>query len=116
MDHLRIEDPLHTFSICIVNSVFVVNHRIQIVLRLAAAPRFSERPIRSAFRLFWAARTGAGSPLTVSVSEPRPWRSGRTPYLRDVMDALSASSPLERVVFMKGAQLGATEGSLNWVG
>ncbi|MCK1670408.1 phage terminase large subunit family protein [Bradyrhizobium sp. 150] len=32
------------------------------------------------------------------------------------MDALSASSPLERVVFMKGAQLGATEGSLNWVG
>lgn len=43
-------------------------------------------------------------------------RTDRTPYLRDVMDALSASSPVERVVFMKGAQLGATEAGLNWVG
>jgi hypothetical protein len=49
-------------------------------------------------------------------SEPGPWRTDRTPYLRDVMDTLSASSPVERVVFMKGAQLGATEAGLNWVG
>jgi phage terminase large subunit GpA-like protein len=32
------------------------------------------------------------------------------------MDALSPSSRYERVVFMKGAQLGATEAGLNWIG
>jgi len=47
--------------------------------------------------------------------EPGPWRTDRTPYLRDIMDALSPTSPYERVVFMKGAQLGATEAGLNWV-
>ena len=40
-------------------------------------------------------------------AEPGPWRTNRTPYLRDVMDALSAVHPARRVVFMKGAQLGA---------
>lgn len=54
--------------------------------------------------------------LPDTASEPGRWRTDRTPYLRDVMDALSASSPVERVVFMKGAQLGATEAGLNWLG
>jgi phage terminase large subunit GpA-like protein len=54
--------------------------------------------------------------LPETASEPGPWRTDRTPYLREIMDALSASSPIERVVFMKGAQLGATEAGLNWVG
>ena len=40
---------------------------------------------------------------------PGPWSTDRTPYLRGIMDALSASDPVQRVVFMKGAQLGATE-------
>ena len=39
-------------------------------------------------------------------SEPGPWRTSRTPYLRDVMDALSAVHPARRIVFMKGAQVG----------
>jgi phage terminase large subunit GpA-like protein len=29
--------------------------------------------------------------LLETASEPGPWRTDRTPYLRDVMDALSAS-------------------------
>ncbi len=37
-------------------------------------------------------------------AEPGPWRTSRTPYLKDVMDALSAVHPARRVVFMKGAQ------------
>ena len=49
-------------------------------------------------------------------SEPGPWRTDRTPYLRGIMDALSASDPIQRVVFMKGAQLGATECGSNWLG
>jgi len=40
-------------------------------------------------------------------SEPGPWRTSRTPYLREIMDALSAVHPARRVVFMKGAQVGA---------
>lgn len=48
--------------------------------------------------------------------EPGPWRTSRTPYLKDIMDALSPSSPYETIVFMKGAQVGATEAGLNWIG
>jgi len=44
---------------------------------------------------------------TRASSEPGPWRTARTPYLRDVTDALSAVIPARRVVFMKGAQVGA---------
>ena len=32
------------------------------------------------------------------------------------MDALSTSSPYERVVLMKGAQTGGSEAGLNWLG
>ncbi|MCZ8150138.1 MAG: phage terminase large subunit family protein [Roseomonas sp.] len=49
-------------------------------------------------------------------AEPGPWRTSRTPYLKDVMDALSAVHPARRVVFMKGAQVGATESGNNWLG
>jgi phage terminase large subunit GpA-like protein len=51
-----------------------------------------------------------------AASEPGRWRTERTPYLRAIMDALSASSPVQRVVFEKGAQIGATESGLNWIG
>jgi phage terminase large subunit GpA-like protein len=49
-------------------------------------------------------------------AEPGPWRTERTPYLREVMDALSPAHPARRVVFMKGAQVGATESGNNWIG
>lgn len=53
---------------------------------------------------------------TRASAEPGPWRTERTPYLREIMDCLSPSSPVERVVFMKGAQVGATECGNNWIG
>jgi hypothetical protein len=40
-------------------------------------------------------------------AEPGRWRTRRTPYLKEIMDCLSPTSPVERVVFMKGAQVGA---------
>lgn len=49
-------------------------------------------------------------------SEPGRFRTGRTPYLREIMDALSPYSPYEKVVFMKGAQIGGTEAGNNWIG
>lgn len=51
-----------------------------------------------------------------SSPEPGLWRTSRTPYLRDIMDALMPTSPWERVVFMKGSQVGATECGNNWIG
>lgn len=48
-------------------------------------------------------------------SEPGPWRNERTPYLVDIMDELSASSPTKEVVFCKGSQIGATEAGINWI-
>src|SRR5580700_9763032 len=49
-------------------------------------------------------------------AEPGPWRTDRTPYLREIMDCLSPSSVVETVVLMKGAQIGGTECGNNWIG
>ncbi len=49
-------------------------------------------------------------------AEPGRWRTSRTPYLREIMDCLSPRSRIERVVFMKGAQIGGTEIGFNWLG
>lgn len=51
-----------------------------------------------------------------SASEAGPYRTARTPYLRAIMDALSPGHPASRIVFMKSAQVGATEAGNNWVG
>lgn len=54
--------------------------------------------------------------LPSTSAEPGRWRTDRTPYLREIMDALSVASPVERVVIMKGAQTGGTEAGLNFLG
>jgi len=48
-------------------------------------------------------------------AEPGRWRTRRTPYLKEIMDALSPSSPVEQVVLQKGAQVGCTEAGNNWL-
>lgn len=53
---------------------------------------------------------------TKASAEPGHWRTDRTPYLREPMDCLSASSPIARVVMMFGAQVGKTESGLNFLG
>ena len=49
-------------------------------------------------------------------AEPGRWRTSRTPYLKAIMDCLSPTSPVERVAFMKGAQVGGTECGSCWIG
>ena len=49
-------------------------------------------------------------------SEPGRWRTARTPYLKEIMDCLSPSSPIQRVAVMKGAQVGCTEAGNCWIG
>lgn len=53
---------------------------------------------------------------SVSSSEPGPWQTSRVPYLREIMRCLSPSHPCERVILMKGAQIGGTECGNNWMG
>ena len=88
--------------------------------------------LADAYEVVWAAAAAAIKPdpvLTVSEwaddhrmlsqrasAEPGRWRTDRTPYLREIMDCLSATSPVEKVVFMKGAQVGGTEAGNNWLG
>ena len=62
----------------------------------------------------WADRHRILSPR--GANEAGPWRTSRTPYLRAIMDALSPSHPAQRIVVMKGAQVGATEAGNNWIG
>lgn len=49
-------------------------------------------------------------------AEPGPYRSDRTPYLKEIMEELSNTSLTKKVVFKKGAQVGATAAGLNWIG
>lgn len=51
-----------------------------------------------------------------SASEPGRWRTARTPYLKEIMDYLSPKSQIQKVVLMKGAQIGGTECGNNWIG
>jgi len=49
-------------------------------------------------------------------AEPGRYRTIRTPYMRAIMDALSPADVCRRIVFMKAAQVGATEAGNNWIG
>lgn len=53
---------------------------------------------------------------TKLAAEPGPYRTARAPYLREIMDCLSVNDPTRKVVFMKAAQVGATEAGNNWLG
>lgn len=54
--------------------------------------------------------------VSTASAEAGMWRTSRTPYLREIQDCLSASSPVQRVVLRFAAQLGKTEVGLNWIG
>lgn len=49
-------------------------------------------------------------------SETGPWRTDRTPYAREIMDALSITHPAKKVVFKKASQIGGTEIGNNFIG
>lgn len=52
----------------------------------------------------------------VGSAEPGPWKTSRTPYLREIMDQLSEHAPARVVAFMKSSQVGGTEVGSNWLG
>lgn len=52
-------------------------------------------------------------PAEGGAKEPGPWRTDRTPYLREIMDSMGADSGVESVVVVKGTQVGLTESGIN---
>jgi len=63
----------------------------------------------------WAEKKRVLPPGLTSLPGPFHWRT--TPYLREIADCFSESSPVERVALMKGARIGATVGvGENWIG
>lgn len=76
----------------------------------------------------WSRGWEAPEPITVSdwadkyrmlpregAAEPGRWRTDRTPYLREIMDCLSAESPVREVTIRKSTQVGGTEVGINWL-
>jgi len=54
--------------------------------------------------------------LPATVAEPGPWRTSRTPYLKEIMDKLSVKDPAREIWWQKPSQVGATEAGNNWLG
>tara|TARA_B100000459_G_scaffold52626_2_gene28145 strand:- start:3268 stop:5148 length:1881 start_codon:yes stop_codon:yes gene_type:complete len=88
--------------------------------------------LADAFEVIWKASSDAIKPdpiLTVSEwadkhrilstrasAEAGVWKTSRTPYLKEIMDNMSATSSCEKLVFMSGAQIGKTESQNNVIG
>lgn len=51
-----------------------------------------------------------------SSAEAGPFRSSRTPYVKEILESLSPTSEAQRVVWMAGAQVAKTQSGLNWLG
>jgi phage terminase large subunit GpA-like protein len=54
--------------------------------------------------------------LGATSAEPGQFKTSRTPYIREIVDHLSANSKTQRVVFKKSSQVAATEAGNNWLG
>ena len=69
------------------------------------------RPVKKLLVSDWANE----NIVLVASAEPGQYRTSRTPYAKDIMDALSPTSMYNRVVMMKGVQEGITQVALNAV-
>lgn len=54
--------------------------------------------------------------LKSGTNAPGPWNNALTPYLVEIMDALSEHSPVRQVTFIKSSGVGGTEAMFNWIG
>jgi phage terminase large subunit GpA-like protein len=92
------------------SQVAIPAHRGQLLLYVGR--RLRPRPVQTVSE--WADRHRLLT--SKSASEPGRWRTERTPYLREILDALSETSAVQRVVLRFGSQFGKTEVGLNWIG
>lgn len=99
-------------------------------MRLAPAPKaFAASPGAAAVLFAWADAWAPEPELTVAEwsdanivlsskasAEPGQFRTDRTPYVKEILESLSPTSPVQRVVWMAGAQLGKSQSGFNWIG
>ena len=81
------------------------------LLRAAAADGFAPPPDLTVSQWADAYRMLSSK----GAAEPGPYRSDRTPYVREPADLLSESSDVECVVLQWGAQVGKSEAGNNWL-
>ena len=106
--HTCLEQAIDIFLMELVDCVQVTHAALEQTFQEAIKP--NEQLLLSA----WSDKYRILS--SKSSAEPGRWRTSRTPYLKEIMDCLSTTSPVERVVFMKGSQIGGTEVGLCWLG
>jgi len=80
--------------------------------RSAAARALAPEPVLTVSS--WADRNRILS--SKASGEPGRWTTARTPYLREIMDAMSMSHPCKEGVHVKGTQLGGSEALYNVLG
>ncbi len=54
--------------------------------------------------------------LPPASAEPGPFRTRRTPFMKEISDKLSATDPAQIIFFQKCSQISGTETGNNWVG
>jgi phage terminase large subunit GpA-like protein len=89
-------------------------YTVDVAAIIAEAARSGARPEANLLVSEWADQHRILT--TRSSSEPGPWRTSRTPYLKEPMDCLSTKDRTEMVVLMTGSQVGKTETGNNWIG
>ena len=82
------------------------------LLRSVAARAFEPEPVLTVSS--WADHNRILS--SKASGEPGQWETSRTPYLRELMDAMSLSHPCKDLAFMKGTQIGGSETIYNAIG
>lgn len=82
------------------------------LVRAAAADGFAPPPLLTVSEWADAYRMLSSK----GASEPGPYRTDRTPYVREPANLLSESSDVEVVVLQWGAQVGKSECGNNWLG
>lgn len=80
--------------------------------RRAAARALAPEPVLTVSN--WADKNRRLS--SKASSEPGQWLTSRTPYLREIMDAMSFSHPCKDGVHVKGTQIGGSEALYNVLG
>lgn len=105
--HALLEDALHRFLAAAAAELADLGESHQ---KSAAAGLRPRRPLTVSE---WA---DAKRVLKTGTANPGPWRTALVPYAKEIMDCLSAHSPVARVVFMKSAQVAGTEIAINWLG
>lgn len=51
-----------------------------------------------------------------NAAAPGPYSSDRTPYVKEILESLSPTDSVRRVVWQAGAQLGKSQAGFNWLG